>query len=187
MSTTSAPTGIPPTNGRPSRCSASASASSDSTAGSSRRCFRRWRRISGLPEGEIGRLAGILGILWGVFAIFSGRLSDAIGHRKVLIPAIVLFSLMSGFSGMVQGLVCARLDPRNHGRDGRHVLPDELHSRRRRIETRAPRLQSGAAAERLRADGIRARPDHCGATAATSCRRGAGCSGFARFQGSSSA
>ncbi len=59
----------------------------------------------GLPDGEIGRLAGILGILWGVFAIFSGRLSDAIGHRKVLIPAIVLFSLMSGFSGMVQGLV----------------------------------------------------------------------------------
>jgi MFS family permease len=59
----------------------------------------------GLPEGEIGRLAGILGILWGVFAIFSGRLSDAIGHPKVLIPAIVLFSLMSGFSGLVQGLV----------------------------------------------------------------------------------
>ena len=59
----------------------------------------------GLPEGEIGRLAGILGILWGVFAIFSGRLSDAIGHRKVLIPAIILFSLMSGLSGMVQSLV----------------------------------------------------------------------------------
>jgi MFS family permease len=59
----------------------------------------------GLPEGEIGRLAGILGILWGVFAIFSGRLSDKIGHRKVLIPAILLFSLMSGLSGLVQGLV----------------------------------------------------------------------------------
>jgi MFS family permease len=59
----------------------------------------------GLPEGEIGRLAGILGILWGIFAIFSGRLSDAIGHRKVLIPAIVLFSLMSGLSGMVNSLV----------------------------------------------------------------------------------
>jgi MFS family permease len=59
----------------------------------------------GLPDGEIGRLAGILGILWGVFAIFSGRLSDAIGHRKVLIPAIILFSLMSGFSGMVHSLV----------------------------------------------------------------------------------
>jgi MFS family permease len=57
-----------------------------------------------LAEGEIGRLAGILGVLWGVFAIFTGRLSDRIGHRKVLIPAILLFSLMSGFSGVVSGL-----------------------------------------------------------------------------------
>jgi MFS family permease len=58
----------------------------------------------GLAEGDAGRLAGILGILWGVFAIFSGRVSDAIGHRKVLIPAILLFSLFSGLSGVVQGL-----------------------------------------------------------------------------------
>ena len=53
----------------------------------------------GLAAGEIGRLAGILGVLWGVFAIFSGRISDKIGHRKVLIPAILLFSLLSGFPG----------------------------------------------------------------------------------------
>ena len=39
-----------------------------------------------------------------MFAIFSGRVSDAIGHRKVLIPAIVAFSLLSGLSGVVQGL-----------------------------------------------------------------------------------
>jgi MFS family permease len=58
----------------------------------------------GLAAGEIGRLAGVLGVLWGVFAIFSGRLSDAIGHRKVLIPAILAFSLLSGVSGVVQGL-----------------------------------------------------------------------------------
>ncbi len=58
----------------------------------------------GLAEGDIGRLAGILGILWGVFAIFSGRLSDRIGHRKVLIPAILLFSIMSGLSGAAAGL-----------------------------------------------------------------------------------
>lgn len=59
----------------------------------------------GLAEGDIGRLAGILGVMWGVFAIFSGRLSDRIGHRKVLIPAIILFSLMSGLSGAVHGLM----------------------------------------------------------------------------------
>ena len=58
----------------------------------------------GLAEGDIGRLAGMLGILWGVFAIFSGRLSDRVGHRKILIPAILLFSMMSGLSGAASGL-----------------------------------------------------------------------------------
>lgn len=54
---------------------------------------------------DLGNLVGILGILWGVFAIVSGRLSDTIGHRKVLIPSIILFSLLSGLSGMATGLV----------------------------------------------------------------------------------
>ena len=58
----------------------------------------------GLTEGDAGRLAGILGILWGVFAIFSGRLSERVGHRKILIPAILLFSMLSGLSGVVSGL-----------------------------------------------------------------------------------
>jgi MFS family permease len=58
----------------------------------------------GLAEGDAGRLAGILGIFWGVLAILSGRVSDAVGHRKVLIPAILLFSLLSGLSGTAQGL-----------------------------------------------------------------------------------
>src|SRR4029078_291011 len=34
----------------------------------------------------------------------SGRFSDKVGHRKVLIPAIVLFSLLSGLSGVVTGV-----------------------------------------------------------------------------------
>ena len=43
-------------------------------------------------------------MVWGIFAAISGRLSDSIGHRKVLIPAILFFSLMSGLSGMVGSL-----------------------------------------------------------------------------------
>ena len=39
---------------------------------------------------DLGNVVGALGLLWGVFAIISGRLSDTIGHRKVLIPALVL-------------------------------------------------------------------------------------------------
>ena len=58
----------------------------------------------GLDYQAIGNLVGVLGLVWGVFAAITGRLSDAIGHRKVLIPAILLFSLMSGFSGMAATL-----------------------------------------------------------------------------------
>ena len=54
---------------------------------------------------DVGLVFGALGMAWGIFAILSGRLSDRIGHRKGLIPAIVFFSLMSGVSGMVHGLV----------------------------------------------------------------------------------
>jgi MFS family permease len=59
----------------------------------------------GLNFQDRGNLVGFLGLAWGVFAIFSGRLSDKIGHRKILIPAILLFSLMSGLSGLAGGLM----------------------------------------------------------------------------------
>lgn len=52
---------------------------------------------------ELGNLVGALGLCWGVFAIVMGGLSDKIGRRKVLIPAILLFSLLSGLSGLATG------------------------------------------------------------------------------------
>jgi len=74
----------------------------------------RWVIASLLPLGMAADLGldvqdgsnavGALGLAWGVLAIFSGRLSDKIGHRKVLIPAIVLFSLLSGLSGLAAGV-----------------------------------------------------------------------------------
>ncbi len=33
-----------------------------------------------------------------------GRLSDRIGRRKVLIPAVLLFSLLAGVSGLAGGV-----------------------------------------------------------------------------------
>jgi MFS family permease len=59
----------------------------------------------GLNVQDGGNVIGALGLAWGVFAIFSGRIADKIGHRRVLIPAILLFSLLSGFSGMISGLM----------------------------------------------------------------------------------
>jgi len=65
----------------------------------------------GLNVQDGGNVIGALGLAWGVFAIFSGRIADKVGHRRILIPAILLFSLLSGFSGMttsLMGLVLVR-------------------------------------------------------------------------------
>jgi predicted MFS family arabinose efflux permease len=59
----------------------------------------------GLNYQDIGNLVGILGLAWGVSAIFVGGLSDRLGRRRVLVPAVVLFSLLSVFSGMATGLI----------------------------------------------------------------------------------
>ena len=58
-----------------------------------------------LDAGDAGTIIGVLGLSWGFFAIIMGGLSDKIGRRKVLIPSIIGFSLLSGISGMATGLL----------------------------------------------------------------------------------
>jgi MFS family permease len=52
------------------------------------------------PPADIGNLIAALGIAWGVSALFMGSLSDRFGRKKVLVPALVVFSLLSGLSGL---------------------------------------------------------------------------------------
>jgi predicted MFS family arabinose efflux permease len=59
----------------------------------------------GLTYQDLGNLVGILAVFWGLSAFAMGFLSDRVGRRKVLIPAVVVFSLMSALSGMAAGLV----------------------------------------------------------------------------------
>jgi predicted MFS family arabinose efflux permease len=54
---------------------------------------------------DLGNLVGALGIAWGVSAVVIGGLSDRFGRRRVLVPAVVIFSLLSVFSGMATSLV----------------------------------------------------------------------------------
>lgn len=54
---------------------------------------------------DLGNLVGCLGVAWGISAIVVGGLSDRMGRRKVLVPAVVIFSLLSVFSGMAMGLI----------------------------------------------------------------------------------
>jgi MFS family permease len=59
----------------------------------------------GLTPQDGGTLAGYLGMAWGISAFVMGYLADKIGRRAVLVPAILVFSLMSAASGMVGSLV----------------------------------------------------------------------------------
>jgi len=54
---------------------------------------------------DLGNLVGALGLAWGLSAILIGNLSDRLGRRAVLVPAAVLFSLLSVGSGLATGLV----------------------------------------------------------------------------------
>jgi predicted MFS family arabinose efflux permease len=53
---------------------------------------------------DLGQITGVLAMAWGVAALFMGNLSDRIGQRKVIIPAIIVFSLLAGFSGLATGV-----------------------------------------------------------------------------------
>lgn len=54
---------------------------------------------------HLGWITGSLAIAWGVSALFMGNLSDKLGHRKVIIPAIIIFSLLAGVSGLATGVM----------------------------------------------------------------------------------
>ncbi|MHA5991793.1 MFS transporter [Pseudomonas aeruginosa] len=58
----------------------------------------------GLNYQDLGNVTAILGLAWGISSIFMGRLSDRIGRRKVLIPAVLVFSLLAGLSGLATGI-----------------------------------------------------------------------------------
>jgi MFS family permease len=59
----------------------------------------------GMTAQDVNNLVAVLGVAWGISAVLMGGLSDRIGRKKVLVPAIVFFSLMSGFSGAASGFL----------------------------------------------------------------------------------
>jgi MFS family permease len=53
---------------------------------------------------DLGHITGALAVAWGFSAIFMGNLSDRLGCRKVTIPALIIFSLLAGLSGLAVGV-----------------------------------------------------------------------------------
>ena len=58
----------------------------------------------GLDYQDMGMISAILALAWGVASMFVGNISDHIGRRKVIIPALIIFSLLAGVSGLAMGV-----------------------------------------------------------------------------------
>ncbi len=54
---------------------------------------------------DLGLISAVLALAWGVASIVGGRLSDRVGHKRVLVPAMLIFSLLVATSGLATGLI----------------------------------------------------------------------------------
>lgn len=52
---------------------------------------------------DLGIVVGITALTWGVASLVLGGLSDKIGRRKILIPALAALSVFSGITGLAGG------------------------------------------------------------------------------------
>lgn len=59
----------------------------------------------GLGPAHLGLLVGAIGLCWGFSALFFGGISDLVGRRRVLVPTVVAFSVLSVFTGLASGLI----------------------------------------------------------------------------------
>ncbi|MEM1261688.1 MAG: MFS transporter [Pseudomonadota bacterium] len=59
----------------------------------------------GLNYQDLGLIAGVLALTWGLASIVTGSLSDRFGYRRVLVVSTLLFSALVAASGLATGLV----------------------------------------------------------------------------------
>ena len=58
----------------------------------------------GLDYGDIGIITGALSFAWGAAALIMGNKADRLGRRRVLVGAMLAFSVLIGASGLATGL-----------------------------------------------------------------------------------
>jgi len=64
-----------------------------------------------LTDKDVGALTSAMAVSWAVSSLLFGVLSDRIGRKIVLVPLTIIFSLLSGLSGLAGGfgeLLCIR-------------------------------------------------------------------------------
>jgi len=53
---------------------------------------------------DLGHITGALAIAWGLSSLFTGTLADKVGFKRVLVPALIGFSMLAGLSGLATGV-----------------------------------------------------------------------------------
>ncbi len=53
-----------------------------------------------MSHAQIGTLASVLAITWAASTFFFGAMSDRVGRKRVLIPAVFIFSILSWMTGL---------------------------------------------------------------------------------------
>ena len=66
--------------------------------------FPAMRAELGLSYQDLGTIASVFSVAWGAAALLAGPLADRIGHRRTMVSAVIVFSLLAGGSGLATGL-----------------------------------------------------------------------------------
>src|ERR1700740_1202697 len=54
-----------------------------------------------LSPHQIGQLGSVVAVTWAISTLFFGALSDRVGRKRMLVPVVFVFSLLSWISGTV--------------------------------------------------------------------------------------
>jgi MFS family permease len=58
----------------------------------------------GLSYQDLGSISAVLALTWGAASIFSGQISDRLGHKPVIVVSAIAFSVLVAFTGLAGGM-----------------------------------------------------------------------------------
>jgi len=58
----------------------------------------------GLNYQDLGLISAVLALTWGLASIFSGRVSDSLGRKPVIVASVIVFSVLVATTGLASGL-----------------------------------------------------------------------------------
>jgi MFS family permease len=67
--------------------------------------FPTMQKELGLSYQDLGFISAVLALTWGVASIFSGKISDRLGHKPVVVVSAIVFSVLVATTGLAGGLM----------------------------------------------------------------------------------